>query len=71
MLQKMARLRAAKTRKHEQAVADGYEPEPKIVRYYPLEFGVRDKRTGETAWVDFRSVRDAAKRLSVVLKYCG
>lgn len=39
-------------------------------RWFPLELGVRDKRNGQTAWVDLRSVRDAAKRLNVILKYC-
>ncbi len=46
-----------------------WEDEPKFVRYYPLEIGVRDKRTGETAWVDFKSVRDAMRRLSIVSKH--
>lgn len=45
------------------------ERESKRIHYFPLEFGVRDKRRGETAWVDFRSVRDAARRLAVVQKF--
>lgn len=65
MLKKLANMRAAKARKREFTPP---EREPKLVRYYPLEIGVRDKRTGDTAFVDLRSVRDAAKRLSVVLK---
>jgi hypothetical protein len=42
---------------------------PKLIRWFPLEFGVRDKRTGETVWMDLRSTRDAAKRIAVFLKY--
>jgi hypothetical protein len=66
MLRKMARMRAAKERKR---LANPVEREPKMIRWFALEFGVRDKNTGETAWTDLRSVRDAAKRLSVVLKH--
>jgi hypothetical protein len=45
------------------------EREPKLERYYPLELGVRDKRTGEIAWVDFKGLRDALRRLSVVQRF--
>ncbi len=41
----------------------------KLERYYPLEFGVRNKRTGETCFVDLKSVRHAAKALSLILKF--
>ena len=68
-LARLANMRAAKARKREQAILDGWNQEPKMVRAYRLEFGVRDKLTGETAWADFKSVRDAARRLGVVLKY--
>jgi hypothetical protein len=67
MLQKMARLRAAKERKRLAAPPPDYPP--KFKRWYPLELGVRDKKTGEVAWVEFRSLRDAMRRLSVVLKH--
>lgn len=49
-------------------LANPIEREPKLVRYFHLEIGVRNKRTNEIAWTDLRSVRDAAKRISVVLK---
>jgi hypothetical protein len=65
MLRKMANMRAAKERKR---LANPVEREPKLVRWFPLELGVRDKRMKEFSWVDLRSVRDAAKRISVVLK---
>ncbi len=65
MLRKMANMRAAKARKR---LANPVDREPRMVRWFPLELGVRDKRTGEIAWTDLRSVRDTAKRISVVLK---
>lgn len=65
VLKKMANMRAAKERKRMENPPDH---EPRFERYFPLELGVRDKRTGESAWIDLRSVRDAARRLSVVLK---
>ena len=40
MLRKMARMRAAKERKR---LANPVEREPKMVRWFPLELGVRDK----------------------------
>lgn len=45
------------------------EPEPKLARYYPFEFGIREKATGDTAFRDFVSVRDAARRLGVMQGY--
>lgn len=66
MLAKMARMRAAKERNR---LANPIERAPKLVRYFPLELGLRDKRTGETAWVEFRSVRDASRRLAVVSRF--
>ncbi len=66
VLRKMQSMRDAKERKR---LANPVEREPEYVRYYPLQIGIRNKRTGETAWTDFRSVRDAAKRLSVIQKH--
>jgi len=65
-LRQLAQMRAAKARKR---LDNPPEREPKFERWFPLELGVRDKRNGDVAWTDLRSVRDAAKRLSVVLKY--
>lgn len=66
----MQNMRAAKERLRLERGADGLlEREPKLERYYPLELGVRDKRTGEVAWVEFKGIRDAMRRLSVVQKY--
>jgi hypothetical protein len=61
-------MRAAKERRR---LENPVEREPKLVRWFPLELGVRDKVSGDVAWVDFRSVRDAAKRLSVLQKFYG
>lgn len=70
-LQQLAQMRAAKARKRDALIAAGWTPEPRLVaaRDCPLELGVRDKRSGEVAWVEFRSVRDALRRLSVVRKF--
>lgn len=62
----MANMRAAKERKR---IENPIEQEPKMLRYYALEFGVRNKYTGETAWIDLRSIRDVAKRVGIVLRY--
>jgi hypothetical protein len=64
----MAAARVAKARKRDEAIAAGWSPEPKMVRHYPVEVGVRLKASGETAWVDLVSVRDASRRLAVVLE---
>ena len=63
MLRRLANMRAAKARKRS---AKPIEREPRLERWYPIELGLRDRRTGETAWVPFRSIRDAIRRLSVV-----
>ena len=69
-LKKMANMRAAKARLRQQRAAAGLlEREPKWERYYPLELGLRNKHTGEVAWTDFKSVRDASRRLAVVQKF--
>jgi hypothetical protein len=62
-------MRAAKARIRQERIAAGLlEREPEMVRWFPLEFGFRDKVTGETAWIEFRSLRDMMKRASVVLR---
>ena len=70
MLRKMANWRRRKAEIREERIAAGLlEREPKLTRYYPFEFGVRIKATGETHFVDLRSVRHAAKALGLILKY--
>jgi cobalamin biosynthesis Mg chelatase CobN len=63
-LRKMAAMRAAKARKR---LANPIEREPRMQRWFPLQLGIRDKVSGETAWTDLRSIRDAVRRISVVL----
>ena len=38
-------------------------------RWYPLEFGVRDKALGVECWMDLKSLRDVMRRLSVLLRF--
>ncbi len=66
-LRKLANMRAAKERKRQERIA-GWLPEPKMLRWHRFEFGVRDKLTNETHFVDLKSVRHAAKALGLVLK---
>ena len=69
MLRKMANFRAAKERKR---LANPVEREPKLVRFYPLEFCVRNKLTGEvSSWHDLRSARRIAKQAALLLRYCA
>ena len=72
MLKKMENWRAAKARKR--LANPPPEPEPKLVPWHRFELGIRDKVQGPMsygeAWVDLRSVRDAMRRISVVLRNC-
>lgn len=66
MLRKMAAMRAAKARRRRE------RPPPEVcalVAEKVLELGLRDLRSGEVAWVPFRSLRDAMRRLAMVQKY--
>jgi hypothetical protein len=67
MLQKLSNMRAAKERKR---LANPVEREPKMKRWHRYEIGVRDRTTGECGWVELRSIRDAALRLGMILKFC-
>ncbi len=70
ILRKMANMRAAKERLRQQRAAAGLlEREPKFERWFPLQLGLRDKTSREVAWTDLRSIRDAAKRIAVVLRF--
>jgi hypothetical protein len=70
MLKKMSNWRAAKLRKRQERIAAGWRPEPKLVRAYPIELGVRYIGGREECWVPLKSVRDAARRLRLILKFC-
>ena len=67
---RLAQMRAAKRRRRQERIEAGWlEREPKLERWHRFEFGVRDKTTGETHFVDLRSVRHAAKALGLILKF--
>lgn len=66
LIQRSLKGVAAKARLRE---ANPIEHEPEMVPFLPLQFGVRDKLSGDEAWVDLRSCRDAAKRIAVILRY--
>lgn len=67
MLRKMAAMRAAKDRKR---LANPVERPPILKRFIPLQFAIRDKRNGDVSdWIDLRSMRDVARRLSVVRRF--
>ena len=62
----MAKARWARYR------ADGTirpEPEPKMKRWHRFEYAVRDKVTGDVAWRDLVSARQAYKAIGLVLKF--
>lgn len=66
MLLKMAAMRAAKERRR---LENPVESEPRMERWFPLQLGLRDKVTGDVAWVDLRSLRDALRRLRIVFRW--
>lgn len=71
-LRKLANMRAAKARIRQERVEAGLiEREPQLERYYPIEFGVRIKATGEAHFVDLKSIRHASKALGLILKFCA
>src|ERR1035438_9501872 len=63
---RMANARWAKWRANS---ASRPAPEPKMQRWYPLEFGVRDKALGVECWMDLKSLRDVMRRLAVLLRF--
>ena len=64
----LARMRAAKARKRLALASAGFGPEPKLRRAFPLEIGFRDSRSGESAWVELRSVRQAIRLATRMLR---
>ena len=70
-LDKLARWRKRKAEIRQERIAAGLlEREPRMERYYRFELGIRDTFTGEIGFVQLKSTRDAAKRISLVLKFC-
>jgi hypothetical protein len=68
-LVKCFNMRSAKERRHKEAIAAGWTPEPKFLRAYRFEIGIRNKATGETCFVDLKSARQAKKIASLILKH--
>lgn len=66
LLRKMAAMREAKERRRLERPAP--EPEPRMVRTICLSLGLRDDLTGETAWCPLKSLRDAGRRIALVLR---
>jgi hypothetical protein len=64
----LARMREAKARRREARIAAGWTPEPKFARWFPMEIGFRDRSSGEVAWTELRSVRQAARLSSRMLR---
>ena len=62
---RMAKARWAKWR-----AEDRPESEPRMVRWNRFEYGIRDRMTGETHWRDLVSIRQAAKALGLIMKFC-
>jgi hypothetical protein len=62
---KMAAARAAKAAKR----LAGDPPEPKMQRWNRYTITVTDRLTGETGSFELRSLRDAVKRLGMVVRY--
>ena len=69
MLRKMANMRAAKERKRIERGPREEEPRMKVVRYPHLSWAMRDELSGDVVWMEFQSVRDMAKRASLVAKF--
>jgi hypothetical protein len=67
VLRKMAAWRAAKERKRLER--GPVEQEPRMQRWNRYTITVTDRLTGETGSFELRSLRDAVKRLGLVVKY--
>lgn len=69
VLRKMAAMRAAKERKRLERGPIEEEPRMRTVRHPFLSWAVRDDLSGDICWMEFISIRDMLKRMSVVAKY--
>jgi hypothetical protein len=68
-LEKLKRWREAKARKHQEAISTGWLPEPRFIRSYLYEYGIRNVVTGETHWRTLTSARQASKALGLIMKF--
>ncbi len=69
VLRKMQSFRDAKARKRVESPPP--DREPRMERWNRFEITVKDRLTGETGTFELRSLRDCARRLAVVMRYCG
>ena len=67
MLDKLARMRAAKERKRLER--GPVEQEPKMERWNRYTITVNDRLTGESGTFEVRSLRNTMARLAVMLRY--
>jgi hypothetical protein len=64
--ERSALAHAAKARKR---MENPVEYQPRMVKWNRFEITVTDRLTGEKHTLELRSVRDIAKRLSVLIRY--
>jgi hypothetical protein len=65
----MSAMRAAKELKRIERGPAEHEPKMVVVRHPFLSWAMRDDLSGEVVWMEFKSVRDMAKRSNLVSKY--
>lgn len=69
VFRKMAAMRAAKERKRLAAGPREEEPKMILVRHPHLSWAMRDDLSGDVVWMPFVSVRDIARRVSMVTRH--
>ena len=69
MIKKMAAWRSAKERKRIERGAIEEEPRFVAMRHPDISWAMRDDLSGEVVWMPFVSVRDMARRASIVAKF--
>jgi hypothetical protein len=72
MLRKLENMRAAKEQKRIERAESGFgelPPRGKVVRHPGISWAMRDDVSGEVVWMEFKSVRDMARRAGMVAKF--
>lgn len=69
VLRRMANMRAAKDRKRMARGPIADQPPLRVVRYPNLSWAMRDDLSGDVVWLEFKSVRDMARRAGMVAKF--
>lgn len=65
----MSAMRAAKERKRMERGPVDEPPKMLVVRHPYLSWAMRDDLSGGVVWMEFKSVRDMAKRAGLVAKF--